>query len=104
MGGTPHIFSVIGARSEDFATGASSGVLAANPDVSTGGGLVRDEVTGVCCGKAGMFALSSCGCWFHRSWGHLDLLPPDENSGSEKCRLYFSVPQPLHTVQRGDWC
>ena len=60
--------------------------------------LVRDEVTGVCCGRAGVFALNSGGCWFHRSWEHLDLLPPDENSGSERCRLYLSVPQPLHTA------
>ena len=48
--------------SEDFATGASSGFLAANPDVWTDGSLVRDEVTGVCCGGAGVFALSSGGC------------------------------------------
>ena len=30
------------------------------------------------------------------------MLPPDENSGSEKCRLYLSVPQLLHTVQRAE--
>ena len=30
------------------------------------------------------------------------MLPPDENSGGERCRLYLSVPQPLHTVQRAE--
>ena len=100
-GYTPHILGDW-TGSEDFATGASSGVLAANLDVWTDGSAVRDEVTGVCCGKAGVFAMSSGGCWFHRSWEHLDLLPPDENSGSEQCRLYLSVPQPLHTVQRAE--
>ena len=27
------------------------------------------------------------------------MLPPDGSSGSERCRLYLSVPKPLHTVQ-----
>ena len=38
------------------------------------------------------------------SWdlGHLDLLPPDVESGAERCRLYLSVPRPLQTVQRAD--
>ena len=40
--------------------------------------------------------------WFHRSGGHLELLPPDLNSGSERSRLYFSVPKPLQTVHRGE--
>ena len=102
LGGyTPH---VLGARagSQEFAAGAGSGVLSANPDVWTDGSLVRDEVTGVCCGGAGVFALSSGACWFHRSWRHLDLLPPDENSGNERRKLYLSVPRPLHTVRRAE--
>ena len=39
---------------------------------------------------------------FKRSWWHLDLLPPDEDSGTERCRLYLSVPRPLQTVQRAE--
>ena len=34
--------------------------------------------------------------------GHLELLPPDLNSGSERSRLYFSVPRPLQSVQRAE--
>ena len=50
-------------------------------------------------GAWGVFAVTSGACWFHRPWGHLDLLPPD---GSERCRLYRSVPKPWQTVQRAD--
>ena len=39
---------------------------------------------------------------FHRSRGHLELLPPDVNSGSERSVLYFSVPGALQTVQRAE--
>ena len=69
-----------------------------------GHGLVRDPLSNVCCGGAGGFALSSGASWFHRSGGHLELLPPDLNSGSERSMLFFSVPKPLQTVQRaGLW-
>ena len=61
------------AGSQQFATGTSSGVLAADPDVRPDG-----CPTEICCGGAGVFALFSGACWFHRSWAHLDLLPPDE--------------------------
>ena len=30
------------------------------------------------------------------------MLPPDLNSGSERSRLFFSVPRPLQTVQRAE--
>ena len=39
---------------------------------------------------------------FRRSWGHLELLPPDPNTGSERSWVYFSVPRPLQTVQRAE--
>ena len=84
------------------ASGAGSGDLAAEPDVWTDGSLVRDEVTDVCCGGAGVFAGTSGVCWFHRSWEHLDLLPPGDNRGSERCRLYLSVPKPWQTAQRAE--
>ena len=68
LGGyTPHVLGGW-AASQEFAVGTGSRVLSANPDVWTDDSLVRDEVTGVCCGCAGVFALSSGACWFHRSW------------------------------------
>ena len=47
-------------------------------------------------------SFASGSCWFRRSRGHLELLPPDENTGSERSWLYFSVPRPLQTVQRAE--
>ena len=90
------------AGSGDFVSGTGSGALAADPHMWTDGSLVLDEVTHVCCGEAGVFAVTSGACGFHRSWGHLDLLPPDENSGSERCRHHLSVPRPLQIVQRAE--
>ena len=63
---------------------------------------MRDKFSGVCCGGAGVFAFSSGASWFHRSGGHLELLPPDPISGSERSMLFFSVPRPLQTVQRAE--
>ena len=80
--------------------GVKAGAPSANPDVWTDGSLVRDECSSVCCGGAGVFAFASGSGWFHRSWGHLELLPLDLNSGSE--RSSFSVPKPLQTVQRAE--
>ena len=60
------------------------------------------EVSGVSCGVAGVFALSSGSWWFHRSWGHLDLVPPDHGVGTERSRLYLSVQKLLQTVQRAE--
>ena len=64
--------------------GVRSGVLGASPDVWTGGSLVRDEVSGVCCSGAGVFAFTSGSSWFNRSWGHLESLPPERNNGTER--------------------
>ena len=83
--------------------GVRTGDSCANPDVWTDGSLVRDKFSGVCCGGAGVFAFSSGASWFHRSSGHLELLPPDPNSGSERSMLFFSVPGPLQTVQRAEF-
>ena len=82
--------------------GVRAGAPCANPDVWTDGSLVRDKFSGVCCGGAGVFAFSSGASWFHRFGGHLELLPPDLSSGSERSMLYFSVPKPLQTVQRAE--
>ena len=71
--------------------GVRVGVPCANPDVWTDGSLVRNIISDVCCGGAGFFAFSSGASWFHRSGGggggHLELLPPDLNSGSERSRF-----------------
>ena len=48
------------------------------------------------------FSFASGSCWFRRSWRHLELLPLDGNTGSERSWLYFSVPKPLQTVQRAE--
>ena len=42
-------------------------------------------------GGAGVFAFASGSCSIHRSWGHLELLPPDSDSGSERPRFVWWV-------------
>ena len=86
----------------EWLAGVRAGALCAHPDVWTDGSLVRDEFSGISCGGAGVFAFSSGANWFHRSGGHLELLPPDPNSGLERSILFFSVPRPLQTVQRAE--
>ena len=86
----------------DWVASVQSGSLSASPDVWTDGSLVRDEVSGVCSGGAGVFTFASGSGWFRRSWGHLELLPPDQDTGSERSWLFFSVPKPLQTVQRAE--
>ena len=88
--------------SEEFVSGTGSGHLAANLDVWTDGSLVRDDVAGVCCGGAGIFAATSGACWVRRSWGHLDLLPPGDDPEGERCGLYVSVPKAVQSVQRAE--
>ena len=87
---------------EDWVASVRSGGLSASPDVWTDCSLVRDEVSGVCSGGAGVFSFASGSCWFRRSWGHLELLPPESDTDSERSWLYFSVPKPLQTVQRAE--
>ena len=88
--------------SDDWVAGVRLGVLSPNPDVWMDGSLVRDDVAGVCCGGSGVFAFTSGSNWFSLSWGHLELLPLDRNSGTERSWLYFSLPRPLQTVQRAE--
>ena len=88
--------------SDDWLLGVRTGNLSDSPDAWTDGSLVRDKVSGVCCGGAGVFSFTSGASWFHRSGGHLDLLPPDPDTGSERSWIYFSEPKPLQTVQRAE--
>ena len=68
---------------EEFTSGTTSGQPDANPNVWTDGSLVRDEVSGVCCGGSGVFAAFSGEAWFRRSWGRLDLLPTHAELGGD---------------------
>ena len=77
------------AGSEEFVSGTSSGRPANDPDVWTDGSLVRDDVAGFCCGGAGVFADKSGEAWFRRTWGHLELLPPEDGLGNGRCRLFW---------------
>ena len=72
------------------------------PNVWTDGSLVADEVAGTAPACAGVYAHVSGSCWFHRGWGHLDLLPNDQELGVERCSLYSSLPGPLQSVQRAE--
>ena len=94
---THHLGEWVG--SEEFVSGTTSGQPAANPDVWTGGSLVRNDVAGFCYGGAGVFAATSEAACFRRSWGHLDLRPPGAELGSVCCRLSFSFPEPVQSVQ-----
>ena len=85
---------------EDSAAGLRGAPLAAQPDVWTVGSLVPDDVSGPCCGEAGVYALASGSAWFHEARGHLDLLRRDVETGCERCQLHCSVPRPLQSVQR----
>ena len=85
-----------------WTAGVRAGALSANPDVWTDGSLVQDRFSNIRCGGAGVFAFCSGADWFHRSGGHLELLPPDLDTGTERSMLYFSIPKPLQTVQRAE--
>ena len=87
---------------DDWVQSVRNGDLSRSPDVWTDGSLIRDEVSGVCSGGAGIFSFAFGSSWFRRSWRHLELLLPDPNIGSERSWVYFSVPRPLQTVQRAE--
>ena len=86
----------------DFLIGGDPRELAAAPDVWSDGSLVVHEVSGIGVAGCGVYAHASGAAWFGRMWGHLDLLPPLPDGAGEACRLYFSVPGPLQTVQRAE--
>ena len=87
----PHVSDDLNGWSANgvWMTGVRAGALSANPDVWTDGSLVRDKFSDICCGGAGVFAFCSGANWFHRSGGHLELLPPDLDTGSERSMLFF---------------
>ena len=80
----------------------SDAPLADAPDVWSDGSLVLDSFSGLGSAGCGVYARCSGAAWFHRWWGHLDLLPPLPDGSGEACRLYCSVLGPLQTVQRAE--
>ena len=64
----------------------------------TDGSFVRDELSGVGVGGCGVYSSRSGAGWFHRRWGHLELLPPG-GLGVERCVLFDSIRGPLQSVQ-----
>ena len=81
---------------------ASSGRVAAEPDVWTDGSLVEDKVSGASFVGAGC---STCRCsrlWADRMWGHLDE-DVGEDAFVSACRGFCSVPGPLQSVQRAEF-
>ena len=87
---------------EGFSTEDARSRLPDLPYVWTDGSLVREEVSGCCSGGAGVYAHVSGSASLHRSWGHLDLLPVDADTGVECCRLFSCVLGPLQSVQRAE--
>ena len=94
LGGySPHVLEAW-VDSEEFKSGTTSGQPNANPDVWNDGSLVRDDLTGLCSGGAGVFAAFSGSAWFQRSWGRLELLPPHGEFDGDCCSLSFSPGGP----------
>ena len=73
-------------------SGGAASCLRQFPNIWTDGSLISDELTGIASAGAGLFAHVSGSCWFHRAWGHLDLLLVDSDLGVERCSLYSSLP------------
>ena len=78
--------------------------IAAGPFVWTDGSLLLDKVSEVGVAGAGVHAHASGESWFKRRRGHLDLLPPWPDGGSETGRFFCSIPGPLQSVLRAEIC
>ena len=88
--------------SEEFVSGTTSCQPATNPDVWTDGSLVRDDVAGFCCGGAGVFSATSGLVWRGALGGTWKILPPGDDLQNERCRLSFSLPHAVQSVQRAE--
>ena len=84
-----------------FADNVASSNVSDHPDVWTDGSFVRDELSGIGVGGCGVYSSRSGAGWFHRRWGHLELLPPGD-LGVERCVLFDSIRGPLQSVQRAE--
>ena len=91
-------------RLRSFQLGESDHDFSVGPFVWSDGSLVLDKVSEVGVAGARVYAHASGESWFDRRWGHLDLLPPLPDGGSERCRLFCSIPGPLQSVQRAEIC
>ena len=87
---------------EGFHLDGSDRDIAAGPFVWTDGSLVLEEVSQVGVAGAGVYAHASGESWFNKRWGHLDVLPPLPDGGSERCRWFCSVPGLLQSFQRAE--
>ena len=85
--------------SDGFAKAEAVSSMPDHPNAWTDGSLVLDRVTGVSSSGAGFFAHQSEECWRGRRWGHVDGIRTE--NGVLSCRG-FSVPLPLHSVQRAE--
>ena len=65
------------------------GLVSPVPTLMFGQMIAWFVINSLMCAVVGrfFFAFSSGASWFHRSGGHLELLPQDRNSGSERSRL-----------------
>ena len=88
--------------SHDFSAEDARRRLPDLPDVWTDGSLVGDEITGACFGGAGVCAHVSGSAWFHRRWGHLDLLLADGEIGAECCGLFLLCAWSPPVCSRGE--
>ena len=84
-----------------FADDVASSNVSDHPDVWTDGSFVRDELSGVGVRGCGVYSSRSGAGWFHRRWGHLELLPPGD-LGVERCVLFDSIRGPVQSVQRAE--
>ena len=73
-----------------------------NPNVWSDGSCVTDELANVSVAGSGVFSTESGMAWNVRLWGHLDDVPLEEQDGSERCRVFCSVPGSLQSVQRAE--
>ena len=71
-----------------------------NPNVSSDGCCVTDELACISVAGAVAFSTESGLAWHSRSWGHLDDVTLDNGLEGEGCRLFCRIPGPLQSVQR----
>ena len=75
--------------------------VAAEPDVWTDDSLVEDQVSGLLLGRV-VLTYRCSRLWANWMWGHLDDDVGDDAVVSA-CRVFYSVPGPLQSVQRAEF-
>ena len=72
------------------------------PNMWSDGSCVTDDLADIFVAGSGVFSAESGMAWNIRAWGHLDDVALDGRDREEGCRVLFSVPGPLQSVQRAD--